>query len=623
MKDILDRNLSVLKEYQPRLYKKIILYIEGKLNSKINCIQNILLAKSDEVIVNMAIRINDKDYLICDHENPIEEAYSWIDNYINITNNVDIIFGLGFGYHIDVIINSFKGKKIIIVEPSLEIFYQLIKIRNYENIFKNTKIFLEEPIENFLVELNTLFWNTKISDLQCEPFYVYAEMFYEIWDDLRTKFIRFSEDFTSDVITRKHFAKKWAKNYITNLRKISFASDASSLISQFVGIPGILISAGPSLYKNIDLIKNLNNKCVIMAAGTAVLKCIQKEVIPHFMVGIDANPSEANIHKKVDEDIFFIYSNQVAIGSIENFKGNKFLMNYSEDYYTKMFLEKNSIKSEIYLSGPSVANTCIDILYKMGCNPIVLVGQDLAFTDGIKYAGGKKWVDSNSEKIEDNDYILRKDIFNKDIYTNPQFINMKNWFDNYFDRFCEKRIFLNSTEGGLGFNSIPNVDLKDVIDKFFIEEYPIKNIISKVYRENSFNNYSDEKIRIFEEHLLTEIKKMEELSNKLENNLDMIDKDFYHPKKSRKKFNEVVSNISKFDDEILNSILYKPFLKNLLSSDFYVLKSLLEEQVENLNEYDDIKNNYIKVLNLKLELVRNALKYLQEIFQLDREIMLK
>jgi len=99
------------------------------------------------------------------------------------------------------------------------------------------------------------------------------------------------------------------------------------LVGKFKGIPGILVSAGPSLEKNIHLLKGLEDKCVIMAAGTAVRIMEDFGLAPHFMVGIDAGAKEGEIHSNVkNKDIYFIYSNQVSTYSVDGYKGPKFVM---------------------------------------------------------------------------------------------------------------------------------------------------------------------------------------------------------------------------------------------------------------------------------------------------------
>jgi len=154
-----------------------------------------------------------------------------------------------------------------------------------------------------LERINSLFWDTEKGGIQ-------VQMFPEMWDKLRDSFIKLANNFTVDIATRRKFGELWVHNNIKNLNKICEASNAGVLVGKFKGIPGILVSAGPSLEKNIHLLKGLEDKCVIMAAGTAVRIMEDFGLAPHFMVGIDAGAKEGEIHSNVkNKDIYFIYPN--------------------------------------------------------------------------------------------------------------------------------------------------------------------------------------------------------------------------------------------------------------------------------------------------------------------------
>lgn len=234
----------------------------------------------------------------------------------------------------------------------MDLFYQIICIRNLEPIIKKAEILVDESIGNILGRINSLLWNTEEGGIQIEPFEVYAEMFPDTWDELRSRFIKHAESFTVDIATRRHFGELWVHNNIKNLDQIIGSSNADGLIGKFKSTPGILVSAGPSLQKNVHLLKGLEDKCVIMAAGTAVRVLEDFGITPHFMVGIDAGDNEGKIHANVkSKDIHFIYSNQVSTLSVASYDGPKFVMNYPVDLYTAKFFEYSNIKSGFSRAG--------------------------------------------------------------------------------------------------------------------------------------------------------------------------------------------------------------------------------------------------------------------------------
>jgi len=596
--EVLAKNLSLLKEYQPETYLKLDRYIKGEYVPKDNSVEKILLARQDDLIINILVKCSDKDFLLCDHENPINEAYAWIDKYIDPSNKADIVFGMGLAFHLEVLLTSFPNKKVIVIEPNINLFYQIACIRNLEPVIKKAEIIVDEDLDVILERINSLFWDTEKGGIQVQPLEVYGEMFPEMWDKLRDSFIKLANNFSVDIATRRKFGELWVHNNIKNLNKICEASNAGVLVGKFKGIPGILVSAGPSLEKNIHLLKGLEDKCVIMAAGTAVRIMEDFGLAPHFMVGIDAGAKEGEIHSNVkNKDIYFIYSNQVSTYSVDGYKGPKFVMNYPIDMYTAGFFEYVGIKSDFFLSGPSVANTCFDILFKMGCDPIIIIGQDMAFTYGSMYAGEVPGtVVDGAGEAKRRGYVLAKDIYGNEVYTTRPFLAMRNWFEGYFEKVRDKTTIINATEGGLNISYARNETLEAALKSCNLSESGIKDHIRSLHEEGKFADTVASKIEEYRAYVQREIRRLEQLSKRQLETAEDLKRDVYHPSKSRSRFIKAVNSINEMSDRVLQSPIYNSLLKNLVEIDFYIIKAEVDRLVKILTKYDDIKNVYVNAI---------------------------
>lgn len=617
MSNVLEENLKVLREYHPDISNKLDAYIEGRYTKRYNAIERIVLARQDEMVINMLVFINGQQYLLYDHDNPIYQAYSWIDSYIDPSNSIDIVFGMGFGFHLNVLITSFKNKNIILIEPDIELFYQILKVRDVKQILEKCEIFVDEYVDSILEKTNRVFWDKKAVGIELEPFGVYADMFEELWSDFRNKFMKQAQSFTVDINTRRHFGELWTHNYVKNCLRLSRASNSEGLIGKFKGIPGILVSAGPSLSKNVQLLKGVEDKCVIMAAGTAVNILEKYDVKPHFMVGIDASESEAEIHRKVkNRDIYFIYSNQVATGSLTYYQGPKFFMNYTADQYSAQFLNFAGIKSTFFLSGPSVSNTCFDLLYKMGCNPIIIVGQDLAYTSGQLYAGEEKLPAFEQESDNNkNEFIREKDIYGNDIFTSLGFIGIRNWFEGIFKKAADTVEIINATEGGLNIEYSRNDSLSNVINKGNFKSPDINNMIKNIYKEYAFKENVNAELEKYMQFIMDEIEKLDGYSKDQLRLVNLIKRDVYHPEKNRKIFERTVNSINSLSDMVIGSPIYYPILRNLIEIEFFLISRQVDLTTGDAKSYDQAKEVYLngiieqnKILNERLAEVKKILK---------------
>src|SRR5262249_12634113 len=124
----------------------------------------------------------------------------------------------------------------------------------------------------------------------------------------------------------------------------------------------------------------------------------------------------------------------------------------------------------------------VQVAYEMGCDPIIFVGMDLAFTGMKEYAPGivedatvcqTKILDV---KEEDDKALLREDIDGTPVYTLWKWVAEAEWLGD-FAKEHPSITMINCTEGGLGFPGIPNETLKSTAKKYLLRNYELKNRI--------------------------------------------------------------------------------------------------------------------------------------------------
>jgi hypothetical protein len=288
----------------------------------------------------------------------------------------------------------------------------------------------------------------------------------------------------------------------------------NQFFGKFQNVPAIICGAGPSLAKNISLLGRLLDHAVVFAGGSALNALNAHFFHPHFGAGIDPNPMqyERMISNQAFEVPFF-YRNRLYHDAFRMIRGPRLYITGSGGYdIADYFEEKFKIKAGFLDEGHNVVNFCLEIANAMGCNPIIFVGMDLAFTGMKAYAPGivEDARVSKAEILEADDYdskaLLRKDIDGKPTFTLWKWIAEADWIGN-FAKTHPLLTMINCTEGGLGFPGIPNQTLKNVAEKYLKRQIELNDRVHGETQNSRMPQVSQRKVNQAMSHLAESLRK--------------------------------------------------------------------------------------------------------------------
>lgn len=183
-------------------------------------------------------------------------------------------------------------------------------------------------------------------------------------------------------------------------------------------------------------------------------------------------------------EIPYFYRNRLNREALKLISGQHLYVTGTAGYpISSWFEEQLGIKEKKDIEeGCNVVNFSLAIAHAMGCNPIILVGLDLAYTQGKSYAPGihnhplhnrKEYFGTKSVN---EDPIVKPDIFGQPTFTLWKWIAESTWFSQ-FAQLQSDRVFINATEGGIGFTGIPNMALSEVAEQLLLKEYDFEGLI--------------------------------------------------------------------------------------------------------------------------------------------------
>lgn len=317
---------------------------------------------------------------------------------------------------------------------------------------KNTFILKRKFISSFQRTFHQLQDTTKI-EVQLDILYFYAAQ-------AEGEYITLGSDFQN--------------NFFNNFLNIYLMKLGDSLRGKFKGVPAIICGAGPSLAKQAEHLKSIKDRALIFAGGTAMNALNVLGIIPHFGAGLD--PFDAQMSRILENDAFMVpyfIKPRMHAGAAEALLGERLLIAHDETYpLVKEFESRLGLKETDQVEmGANVVHFCVALAEMMGCSPIVMVGVDLAYTEGAPYSKGVQ-VHATFEPSETlisktvhDELILVQDIYGKSIYTLSKWVFESIWYA-MFQKSHPGTELINGTEGGIGFQGIPNVSFQQLITTF-------------------------------------------------------------------------------------------------------------------------------------------------------------
>lgn len=284
-------------------------------------------------------------------------------------------------------------------------------------------------------------------------------------------------------------ARLWQKNLFQNLVRLPGSGAVSSAFGSFQDKPAIIVSAGPSLTKNMHLLREAGDRALIIATGTAARLLHLKRLPYHLVISVDPNPAnwKALFEGISHGNAVLVYDVTTTPEVVESHLETKAAFYSLPDcrWLDQFF----SPPLGLLKTGGSVANIAFDLAVKFGCDPIVLIGQDLAYTDGVSHAAGAYrtkyapyvpagWFEQDQDELRQRakdqpylSYLLQKgrlsvpDIHGQPVWTDRNLFSFLVWFEQEIRRLGDRPMVVDATEGGAFIPGTTVKDLRQTLDE--------------------------------------------------------------------------------------------------------------------------------------------------------------
>ncbi len=405
---------------------KSYFYKQNSLDHAKNIADNVSFKKDEATIETFYnIVFDDEDTEILDSLSLLNNDMGAIAPIVNYTHKNSyklnrmqrvskfIFFGTALALHIPQIMEKVKSSHILIIEDDLELFKLSLFTVDYGAIFQNYDVVFSIQENNTTLHK---YFTTFISKGFLDSNYIkYSLLADNYLDKIKTiqNFI-VSQDFLTypyykllarDIFAPTYIAKRF--NFINFKKKIKK--------SLFSSKPTIVISAGPSLDKNIEWLRKHKYTFTIICVLAATKTLIKNGITPHIVISIDYTAGSLdfldNQTYSALENSIFLFCSYVPEPLVNLFSKDKvFFFEQGVDYK----------KDHITLHAPSVGETSYAVSLLLGAKEIYLLGLDLALDQETGMTHAKDHI--GNRKLAENEPSNKFSILQSTLYIKGNFI---------------------------------------------------------------------------------------------------------------------------------------------------------------------------------------------------------
>ncbi len=304
-------------------------------------------------------------------------------------DKIHVILGMGLGYLLDAAHTASQGK-IVVYEPNLSLLRFVFEHVDLSSYLQSGRVWV------FGCRKKLMAWLRHHVD--CHRDHVdflllpaYAHCFKQELPMVLEEFVEVIQDRLSDYGTMKQYHLLWVESFFQNLPCFDGVLAADVLKERFAGKPAVIASTGPSLDAAIVPLRQLRDCVVLITVNSGLRELWKHGIIPDFVVLYDAIELDrllAGVPEEVIRQTNFIVGFLAQNVCYRLPAKSIIYLPTTNNIQFCQWLDSSLKEPQPSLpGGGSVSIVALQLALLMGCNPVVLTGQDLAYPGNRVYAG--------------------------------------------------------------------------------------------------------------------------------------------------------------------------------------------------------------------------------------------
>ncbi|EAK7330550.1 motility associated factor glycosyltransferase family protein, partial [Campylobacter coli] len=372
-------------------------------NKNIEALSNILLKESlkkiksskFELILgkdNLDINLKDTSDNTFLYENVIDELNSMLNTYNDkyLLYPVLYFYGFGNGILFKALLQNKNHQHIVVFEKDIEIIWIMFHILDFSHELQSARLMILQT-SSLDIEFFSNFCSSK-------PFFQFSRIYFlelmshyyeRFHEDILGLNKKLAENFKNSIVSHGNDpldALQGIEQFVYNLPQMITHPSYKELLSKRKGISdtAIIVSTGPSLTKQLPLLKKYANKATIFCADSSYPILAKHNIKPDYVLSLERIPLTSeffnNDFGEFDKDIVFIVKSVTHPHTIKYLQKNNRAFILVSTYAS--FIQYLKLDYFGYFNmGFSVAHMACYLSLHLNHKNIIFIGQDLAYAE--------------------------------------------------------------------------------------------------------------------------------------------------------------------------------------------------------------------------------------------------
>ncbi|EOI3798841.1 flagellin modification protein PseD, partial [Campylobacter jejuni] len=346
---------------------------------------------------NLDINLKDTSDNTFLYENVIDELNSMLNTYNDkyLLYPVLYFYGFGNGILFKALLQNKNHQHIVVFEKDIEIIWIMFHILDFSHELQSARLMILQT-SSLDIELFSNFCSSK-------PFFQFSRIYFlelmshyyeRFHEDILGLNKKLAENFKNSIVSHGNDpldALQGIEQFVYNLPQMITHPSYKELLSKRKNLSdtAIIVSTGPSLTKQLPLLKKYASKATIFCADSSYPILAKHGIKPDYVLSLERIPLTSeffnNDFGEFDKDILFVLKSYVHPHTTKYLQKNNRNFMLVSTYAS--FINYLKLDDFGYFNmGFSVANMNFLLAIHLKHKNIVLIGQDLAYAkDGLSH----------------------------------------------------------------------------------------------------------------------------------------------------------------------------------------------------------------------------------------------